>query len=145
MQKDSNHYLKQKLKVAKIYNHIKNQRNDWLNCLSKQLVSHYDYIIVEDINLQGLAQCLNFGKTINDESFGKFREMLNYKLFEAGKSGLIKIDKWFPSSKTCHNCGSVNKELKLSDRQWICPECGSIIERDFNAALNIRDIGISLL
>ena len=71
--------------------------------------------------------------------------MLDYKLLEAGKSGLIKIDKWFPSSKTCHNCGSVNKELKLSDRQWICLECGSVIERDFNAALNIRDVGISLL
>lgn len=88
---------------------------------------------------------MNFGKTINDESFGNFRNILNYKLFEAGKSGLIRIDKWFPSSKTCHCCGSINKELKLSDRWWVCPECGSTIERDFNAALNIRDIGISYI
>ena len=143
MQKDSNNYIQQKLKVAKIHNHLKNQRNDWLNCKSKELASQYDYIIVEDINLQGLAQCLNFGKTINDESFGKFRDMLNYKLFETGKLGLIKIDKWFPSSKTCHHCGSVNKLLTLYDRTWICPDCGSIIERDFNAALNIRDLGLS--
>ena len=68
--------------------------------------------------------------------------MLNYKLFEAGKSGLIKIDRWFPSSKTCHHCGSINKDLTLDDRQWVCPHCGSIIERDYNAALNIRDMGL---
>lgn len=142
MQKGSNNYIEQKLKIAKLYNHIKNQRNDWLNCLSKYLVNNQDYICVEDINLQGMAQCLQFGKSINDESFGKFRKMLNYKLFEAGKSGLIKIDRWFPSSKTCHHCGSINKDLTLDDRQWVCPHCGSIIERDYNAALNIRDMGL---
>ena len=73
-----------------------------------------------------------------------FKQLLNYKLLERGKL-FIKIDKWFPSSKTCHNCGAINKELKLSDRVWTCPACGAVIERDYNAALNIRDAGLALI
>lgn len=142
MKNGSNNYNKQKLKVAKVQNHIKNQRYDWIHCLSKQLADEYDIVCVEDINLQNMQQCLNFGKSISDLGFGMFRTILNYKLQERGKK-LIKIDRWFPSSKTCHCCGTVNEDLTLQDREWTCSSCGELINRDLNAALNIRDIGIS--
>ena len=90
--------------------------------------------------MQGLSQSLTLGKSTNDNGFGMFRDFLNYKLFERGKK-LIKIDKWFPSSKMCHVCGYINKNLKLSDRVWEC-ECGKILSRDENAAINILNEGL---
>ena len=73
-----------------------------------------------------------------------FRIFLKYKLEDRGKQ-FIKVDKWYPSSRTCHNCGYVNKDLQLSDREWICPECGNVVSRDYNAAMNIRDEGIRVI
>ena len=142
MVKGSNNYNQQKIKVAKIHEKISNCRIDFLHKLSTELTNSYDYIFVEDLNLQNLEQCLKLGKSTTDNSFGIFRNLLQYKIEERGKI-FYKIDKYFPSSKTCHNCGSINKGLKLSDRVWTCPECGSLIERDYNAALNIRDFGLS--
>ena len=98
--------------------------------------------MVEDINLQHQAKHKNWGKKTNDNGFGMFRNFLEYKAFREGKI-FFKIDKWFPSSKTCHECGCINKNLKLNDRVWICPDCGREIQRDWNAALNIRDFGLS--
>ena len=144
MIRGSNNYNQQKIKVAKIHEKISNCRLDFLHKLSTKLANSYDYIFVEDINLQNLEQCLKLGKSTVDNSFGIFRNLLQYKMEERGKI-FYKIDKYFPSSKTCHNCGNINKELKLSDRVWICPSCGAIIERDHNAALNIRDFGLSLI
>lgn len=143
MKYGSNNYNKQKIKIAVIQEHISNQRKDWLHKLSNQLANEYDYICVEDINMQGLAQSLTLGKSTNDNGFGMFRNFLNYKLFERGKQ-LIKINKWFPSSKMCHVCGCINKDLKLSDRVWTC-ECGEILNRDQNAAINILNVGLSQL
>lgn len=140
MKYGSNNYNKQKIKIAVIQEHISNQRKDWLHKLSNKLVNEYDYICVEDINMQGLSQSLTLGKSTNDNGFGMFRDFLNYKLFERGKK-LIKIDKWFPSSKMCHVCGYINKDLKLSDRVWEC-ECGKILSRDENAAINILNEGL---
>ena len=91
-----------------------------------------------------MSQCLHLGKGISDNGWGMFTTLLKYKLKDRGKK-LIKIDKWFPSSKKCNECGEINKELKLSDREWNCKSCGSIIQRDYNAAKNIRDEGIRLL
>lgn len=140
MKHGSNNYNKQKIKVAVIQEHISNQRKDWLHKLSNQLANEYDYICVEDINMRELAQSLTLGKSTNDNGFGMFRDFLKYKLFEKGKQ-LIKIDKWFPSSKMCHVCGCINKDLKLSDRVWTC-KCGEILNRDENAAINILNEGL---
>ena len=144
MIKGSHNYEKQRVKVAKIHEKIANLRLDFLHKLSTTLANQYDIICVEDLNLSNLKRSLNLGKSTSDNGFGIFKQLLTYKLFERGKL-LIKINRHFPSSKTCHNCGAINTNLKLLDRVWICPECGSIIERDYNAALNIRDAGLALV
>lgn len=143
MKYGSNNYEKQRAKTAKIQEHIANQRKDWLHKLSFELAETYDYICVEDINMQNMAQSLKLGKSTNDNGFGMFRTFLAYKLAERGKQ-LVKIDKWFPSSKMCRFCGCVNKDLKLSDRVWTC-ECGAILNRDENAAINIMNVGLSMI
>ena len=144
MAKGSHNYEKQRVKVAKVHEKISNLRLDFLHKLSTALANQYDIICVEDLNLANLKRSLKLGKSTSDNGFGIFRQLLEYKLLERGKL-LIKIDKYFPSSKTCRNCGTINRELKLSDRVWTCPACGSIIERDYNAAPNIRDAGLALI
>ena len=112
--------------------------------LSKNLCDNYDYICIEDLDMKSLSQCLTLGKSTMDNGFGMFRTYLQYKQDDRWHK-LVKIDKWYPSSKTCNHCGYINKNLKLSDREWICPECGCIIERDKNAAKNILEVGLSLV
>ena len=143
MKYSSNNYYKQKLRVAKLHEHISNQRKDWIHKLSTELANEYDYICVEDINMQNMAQSLKLGKSTNDNGFGMFRVILGYKLSDRGKM-LVKIDKWFPSSKMCRFCGNINKELTLADRIWTC-SCGEIITRDENAAINIMNVGLSMV
>ena len=87
--------------------------------------------------MKAMSQCMHFGKSVLDNSYGKFREMLEYKLRRRGKC-LVKVDRFFPSSKKCCKCGAVKKELKLSERIYICP-CGNRMDRDLNAAINIRE------
>ena len=141
MKYDSNNYQKQKVKVAAIHEHIANQRKDWLHKLSHALAQEYDYICVEDINMKSMSQLLHLGKSTLDNGFGMFRTFLQYKLEEKGKK-LIKIDKWFPSSKMCRFCGTINSSLTLADRVWTCA-CGKTINRDENAAINILNVGLS--
>jgi putative transposase len=143
MKYGSNNYQKQRVKVAKVQERVANQRKDWIHKLSTKLSNTYDYICVEDINMQNIAQSLKLGKSTNDNGFGMFRTILSYKLEERGKK-LVKIDKWFPSSKMCRFCGCVNKNLKLSDRVWTC-ECGNILNRDENAAINIMNVGLTMV
>jgi putative transposase len=136
----SKRYEKQRLKVAKIHEHIANQRKDFLHKESYKLANAYDMVCVEDLNMQAMSQCLNFGKSVSDNGWGMFRTFLNYKLEDQGKQ-LFVIDKWFPSSKMCNICGCINKDLTLADREWTC-ECGTHHNRDHNAAINIRNFGI---
>ena len=143
MKYGSNNYQKQKLRVARLQERIANQRKDWIHKLSTQLANEYDYICVEDINMQNMAQSLNLGKSTNDNGFGMFRTILAYKLADRGKK-IIKIDKWFPSSKMCRFCGTINKNLTLADRIWTC-ECGKTLNRDENAAINIMNVGLSMV
>lgn len=143
MKYGSNNYQKQRLRVARLQERIANQRKDWIHKLSTQLANDYDYICVEDINMQNMAQSLNLGKSTNDNGFGMFRTILAYKLADKGKE-LIKIDKWFPSSKMCRFCGTINKNLTLADRIWTC-ECGKTLNRDENAAINIMNVGLSMV
>jgi len=140
MKLHSKNYEKQKIKVARLHEHIANQRKDWLHKLSKNLADKYDYVCIEDINLRNISQGLNLGKSTADNGFGVFKEFLKYKLFDRGKQ-LLTIDKWFPSSKMCSNCGCIKDELPLSERVYKC-DCGFVCDRDQNAAINIRNVGL---
>lgn len=143
-EKKSNRYLKQQARVAKIHEHIANQRMDWLHKESTRLANEYDAVCVEDIDMQSISQELKLGKATTDNGFGMFRDMLKYKLEERGKR-LVKIDKWFPSSKLCSDCGWKFDDLTLDIREWNCPNCGTRHDRDLNAAVNIRNEGLRML
>ena len=142
--KGSNNRHKQKLKVAKVHEEVANRRKDFLHKKSRELVNSYDAVIIGDLNMKAMGQCLNFGKSVSDNAWGMFTTFLKYKLENEGKL-LVRVDQWFPSSKTCHYCGDLNKDLQLSDREWTCQSCGCIIDRDYNATKNIRDEGLRLL
>lgn len=143
MTRGSANYQKQRKKVAKCHERVSNCRKDWLHKRSTELANTWDYICVEDINLRQMAGKLRFGKSVNDCGFGMFRDFLQYKLYERGKV-LIKIDRWFPSSKMCSECGGINDKLTLSTREWTC-ECGAHHDRDLNAAINIRNVGLAMI
>ncbi len=112
--------------------------------LSRKLVDNYDCICIEDLDMKAMSQCLNFGKSVSDNGWGIFVTFLNYKLENLGKH-LVKIDKWFPSSKTCSNCGSVKENLQLSDRIYCCEHCGISINRDYNSSINIKNEGMRIV
>ena len=141
MQRGSNNYYKQKLRVACIHEEIANRRKDFCHKESRKIANSFNAVCIEDINLRSMAQCLNLGKATNDNGFGMFRTFLQYKLQEQGKQ-LIVIDKWLPSTKACHVCGTINNELTLKDRHWTCDGCGAFHNRDENAAINIRNQGL---
>ena len=143
MKYGSSNYQKQRIKVARVHEKVANQRLDWIHKLSTKLADTYDIVCVEDINMQNMARSLTLGKSTNDNGFGMFRDILSYKLADRGKA-LVKIDKWFPSSKMCRHCGNVNHELTLADRVWTC-DCGEVIDRDVNAAINIKNEGLRML
>ena len=138
------YYTLEKQTPSKIQNKISEQRKDWLHKKAYNLAKVYDAIIVEDINLKAVGQCLKLSKSLSDNGFGTFRNFLKYKLEDMGKQ-FIKIDKWFPSSKMCSNCGAIKEKLPLSERIYKCEKCGCTIDRDYNAALNIKEAGSALL
>lgn len=140
MVKGSNNYLKQKIIIARIHEIILNQRKDFVEKESTKLANLYDVICLEDVNLANIARSLKLGKSTLDNAFGIFRTRLEQKMMLQGKL-IVKIDKWFPSSKLCRFCGCINKDLKLSDRVWTC-ECGETLKRDENAAINILNKGL---
>ncbi len=137
----SNNYYKQKLIVAKLHEKVANQRKDFLHKLSNQIANDYDGVCIEDLNMKAMSKCLHLGKSVHDNGWGMFTTFLRYKLEWQGKP-IIKIDKWYPSSKTCSVCGVLNDKLTLSDREWTCESCGTHHNRDKNAAINIRNEGI---
>ena len=128
-----------RIKIARLYRSITNQRNDMLHKLSTYLVSSYDSICLEDLNVEGMMKNHHLAKSIQSVSWSTFVNMLKYKSEHNGKN-VIFIGRYEPSSKLCHNCGYINKELTLNDREWICPQCGEHHDRDINAAINIRHI-----
>ena len=141
--KGSRNYEKQKRRVALRHEKIRNQRKDYLHKLSRDLADRYDVIAVEDIDMQAMSRSLHFGKSVADNSFGAFRTMLAYKLEKQGKS-FVKVGRFFPSSKMCSRCGNVKKELRLDERVYRC-SCGLCMDRDLNAAVNIREEGRRIL
>lgn len=140
----SHNYEKQRIKVAKYHEKIVNQRRNWLHKLSYYFAENYDYVFVEDIDLRAMAGTLKLGKSTNDNGFGTFRACLEYKMKNKGKI-FHKINKWFASSKTCHYCGYIKEDLTINDREWICPNCGELIYRDWNSAINILNQGFKKL
>lgn len=135
----SNNHQKLRIRVARLHEHIANQRKDFLHKKSAELAMKYDVVGIEDLNMKNMARTLHFGKSVADNGWGMFTNMLSYKLAWQGKQ-LIKIDKWFPSSQLCHVCGYQNKNTKnLNIREWGCPHCGTYHNRDVNAAINIRE------
>jgi len=138
--KGSNRYEKQRIKAAKIHEKITNSRMDLIHKTTLNLVNQFDAICLEDLNVKGMMKNHKLAKAIGDVSWGKFIETLTYKA-EWNKKEIIHIDRFFPSSKTCSKCGWINNSLTLKDRTWTCTDCGEVLDRDFNAAINILNEG----
>jgi len=144
--KGSKNRLKAQLQLAKTYDTIKNQKADWTHKLSCKLSKNYDAIILEDLSIQGM-QKFNSGiaKSVTlDFSWNQFVTFLSYKC-KRERHHLVLVDRFFPSSKLCSNCGYKKKDLKLNERFWTCPECNIFHDRDVNASNNLRKEGIRLL
>lgn len=141
MVKGSSNYHKQKIKVALAHEKIRNCRTDWQQKDSTRLANEYDLVAVESNNYEDMAHGPYLAKATYDNGFGLFRKMLAYKMAERGKK-FITITKWYPSTKTCRFCGHIKPDVKLDDRSWNCPKCGAFIDRDYNAAINIRNEGL---
>ena len=141
----SNNYIKQLRKVNKIHRRIANQRLDNLHKISTKIANSYDVVCVESLNMKSMSnKGFGNGKATLDNGYGMFLSMLEYKLSERNKY-LVKVDKWFPSSQICHCCGEVHPEMKnLTIRTMKC-DCGLVISRDQNAAINILREGLRIL
>jgi putative transposase len=138
--KDSNSRNKTKLKVAIVHEKITNQRKDYLHKISRELVNEnqVNTFCLENLNIQGMIKNPKLAKQIQDVGWGEFVRQMNYKSFWKGKN-ILEIGKFDPSSKTCSNCGFINQNLTLKDREWICPDCSISHDRDINAANNIKN------
>lgn len=140
--KGSSEYEKQRLKVGKVYEKITNSRNDNLHKVSIDLIRKYDLICVEDLNVKGMVRNHKLAKHIQDASWTTFLNYLQYKADWNNKQ-IIKIDRFYPSSQTCSECGYINTKVKdLSIREWVCPKCGESHNRDVSAAKNILKEGL---
>ena len=142
--KFSKNYKKVQLKLAKLQEKIKNQRKDFQHKLSRKIVNENQVIVSEDLNVKGMLKNHKLAKSIQDASFSSFCNMIAYKANEQHRQ-YIKIGTFYPSSKLCHCCGFKYKGLKLEERFWTCPECGTYLERDENAAINILQEGLRIL
>ncbi len=145
-EKGSSNRNKARIKVARLQEHIASQRKDNIHKITYMLThdSQVRTICMEDLNVKGMTRNHHLARSVTDASFGMFLTTLEYKCKWYGVN-LIKIDRFAPSSKTCSKCGHIYKGLKLSERSWTCPVCGTHHDRDFNAAHNIKEIGLQAL
>ena len=147
-QKGSNGHEKARLKVARCHQKIKNQRNDFLQKLSTKLIHENQVICLEDLSVKGMERNKKLSKSVTDASFSKFVSMLEYKAEWYGRK-VIKIDRFYPSTQLCSGCGYKNESVKglqgLKVREWVCPECGEVHDRDLNATRNILKEGMKVL
>jgi putative transposase len=137
----SENYKKTKAKVSKLHFFVAESRKQAIHELTSYLAKNYKQIAIEDLNVKGMVKNRRLSKSIIDASFGMFKEQMKYKSEMYG-SKLYIIDRFYPSSKTCSNCGNVKDDLKLSDRVYKCKECGFILDRDLNASMNIKNVAI---
>ena len=138
--KGSNRCDKAKAKVARLHAHVANQRLDAMHKLTTWLTEKYSDISIEDLHVAGMVKNRHLAKPISDAAFGEFRRQLEYKTARTG-AALHVVDRWYRSSKTCSGCGSVKAKLSLSERTYTCEGCGLVLDRDLNAAINIRVAG----
>ena len=147
MVKGSNNYKEQLLKISNLHERIANQRKDYLHKTSRYLANKYDYVFVEDLDLKEMVKRkeeLKLGIFVSDLAFGTFLNQLKYKLEWLNKK-LVKVDKYFPSSQLCSECGYRKIDLLLKTKSWICPNCGVKHNRDHNAAVNIKKEGMRMI
>ena len=135
---------KTRIKVAKLHEKISNQRKDMLHKISTQIVSDYDVICREDLQVSNMMKNHKLAKSISDVSWYEFFRQLEYKAEWYGKE-TVKIDKFYPSSQICSNCNVKDGKKELNIREWICKECGSVLDRDINASINILNEGKRLI
>lgn len=134
--KGSNNRNKARIKLAKTFEKLTNQKEQYLHSIVNELLTYYDVIFMEDLNVGGMLKNHKLAKAIQEVGFYRFKTILVDKAFNNGKK-VIFVDRFYPSSKTCSVCGYKKHDLKLSDREWTCPQCGKYHDRDINAAMNI--------
>ena len=130
-----------KHRLAILHEKVVNQRKDFLHKISSKLIKNHDSLAIEDLSVSNMVKNHKLAQAINDTGWSTFVTMLEYKAEWYGKN-ILKIGRFEPSSKTCSCCGYINKELTLSDREWICPNCGAVLSRDKNGAINIKSFAI---
>ena len=143
-QKGSNNGDKQRMKIAKAFEQLTNQKEAYIHSVVNELLTYYDVVFMEDLNVQGMLKNHKLAKAIQEVGFYRFKQLLTDKARNNYKE-VVFVGKFYPSSKTCGKCGYIYKGLKLSDRSWICPKCGTHHDRDFNAACNIKEFGLKAL
>ena len=134
--KGSNNRKKAQVRIAKLFERITNKKDAYIHYVTNELLTYFDTIFMEDLNVQGMLRNHHLAKAIQEVGFYKFKETLVNKALMNGKQ-VVFIDRFYPSSKTCSVCGYKKRDLRLSDREWICPNCGMKHDRDINAAMNI--------
>ncbi len=137
MQKGSHRRNRQRLKVAKIHAHIAAMRQDFLHKTTTAIIKSADVVVLEDLHVKGMVKNHHLAGAIHDVGMGELRRQIEYKADWNGRT-VVVVDRWFPSSKTCSDCGSYQPQMPLSVREWTCPDCGTRHDRDVNAAQNIR-------
>jgi putative transposase len=135
-QKNSRRFKKCKLKVARLHKKVSDQRKHFHHELSTKLIKSFDHLGIENLNIKGMIKNRCLAKSIQDAGWAQFISFLEYKSVWYGKQ-VIKVGRFFASSKTCNHCGHKNTNLKLKDREWVCTSCGCVNDRDHNAAQNI--------
>lgn len=134
--KGSNNKNKQRVKIAKAFERLTNQKEAYIHKVVNELLTYYDTVFMEDLNVQGMLKNHKLAKAIQEVGFYRFKQVLEDKARNNYKE-VVFVGRFYPSSKTCHKCGYMNKELTLNDREWTCPVCGEHHDRDLNAAINI--------
>ena len=142
--KGSNSRLKQKSKLAILHEKVTNIRKDYLHKVSTEIIKNHDVICIEDLAVKNMMKNHKLAQAFSDVSLGAFYTMLEYKANWNDKI-VVKIDRFFPSSKTCNVCNYINQDLTLKDRVWTCKSCNTIHDRDFNASINIKKQGLKIL